>query len=51
MLYYIRYILDVSFLDILEVTVSVYLEFTDCELVCYDDTVWVSLECGKCASL
>ena len=40
----IRNILEVILLDILEVAVSVYLEFADCELVCYDDSVWVSLE-------
>ena len=40
----IRNILEVVLLDILEVAVSVYLEFADCKLVCYDDSVWVSLE-------
>ena len=39
--------LEIILLDILEILVSIYLEFTDCELVSYDDSVWVYLKSRK----
>ena len=43
--------LDIVLLDILEVSVSVNLEFSDSELVSYDDAVWMSLESREGACL
>ena len=39
--------LQVIFFYILEITVSVDLEFSGCQFIAYDDAMLVSLECGE----
>ena len=39
----------ISLLDILEVSVGVHLEFSNCKFISHNDTVWMSLERRKCA--
>ena len=42
-------ILEIVFLNILEIPVSVYLQFSCSKLVADDNAVRMGLECGECA--